>query len=62
MGALISEKAEAAMAYQHERELCKNPDMSPYQTTGVEITAFMCGWDAGYQAALKSFRSTTNTE
>lgn len=46
-------KMEALEAYKQDRELCKNPDRTPYQTTHAELSAFLCGWDA----AMKSLKA-----
>lgn len=46
MKTIDEEKIKATDLYKCERELCKNPDMSQYQTTHAEIMGFMNGGDS----------------
>lgn len=47
---LIANKINALEAYITERELCKNPDMTPYVVSHEETMAFLNGWDAAMKA------------
>lgn len=43
---VLQDKLTAVSKYINEREMCKNPDMSPYVVSHAETMAFLNGWDA----------------